>query len=112
MVRYSTLLYRDLALRCCRLMLVLIKRLRDTTEKSLHTDLRMKIGKESTAEGKERLGKQTSTRTNAQNQISALLSFKEALSTGKDLHISVASMTRKLLQLSAPALSPMSSKTV
>jgi hypothetical protein len=73
---------RDLALRCCRLMLVLIKRLRDSTEKSLRADLRLKIGKETRDEGRARFDIQAGARSNAQEQISALLSFKDALSTG------------------------------
>ena len=73
---------QDLAMRCCRLVLVLIKRLRDSTEKSLALEARLKMGKETKEEGIERHNKQSMSKSNAMQQLSSLLSFKEALCTG------------------------------
>ena len=73
---------QDLAMRCCRLVLVLIKRMRDSTEKSLAVEARLKIGKETKEEGIERYNRQSKSKSNAMEQLSSLLSFKEALCTG------------------------------
>ena len=69
-------------MRCCRLVVVLIKRLRDSTEKSLALEARLKMGKETKEEGIERHNKQSMSKSNAMQQLSSLLSFKEALCTG------------------------------
>ena len=74
---------RDLAMRCCKLALVLIKNLRDNAQKALKTEVKAIKGKETKEEGKERSDKEMKVKKNAQQQISALLSFKEALCTEK-----------------------------
>lgn len=73
---------KDLAMRCCRLVLVLIKRMRDTTEKALAIEAKLRMGKETKEEGIERYNRQSQSKSNAMEQLLALLSFKEALCTG------------------------------
>lgn len=62
---------RDLAMRCCKLVMVLIKRMKDQTAKYLSNGPKAKL--QQFAKGRE----------NALAQISALLSFKDALNTEK-----------------------------
>lgn len=74
---------RDLAMRCCKLALVLIKNLRDPAKKAIQNEVKGVKGKETKEEGIERSDKEMRIKRNALQQVSALLSFKEALCTEK-----------------------------
>ena len=63
-----------------------MRNLREPTWKALKTEVKQGVtSKETPDEAKERFERQTELKLNAKKQISALLSFKEALSTGKPL---------------------------
>lgn len=68
---------RDLAMRCCKLVMVLIKKMKDQPMKALK---QIKLGK--TTSSKQYAPITSAARANATAQLSALLSFKEALCTG------------------------------
>ena len=69
-------------MRCIRLILVLIKDLREPTKKNLALELKLHKGKETKEEAEERYQAEKAKKTNADDQVYALLTFKEALSTG------------------------------
>jgi hypothetical protein len=63
-------------------MMILIKGLRDNVQKALKTEVKERQGKETREEALERFEKETKVKANAREQVTSLLSFKEALSTG------------------------------
>ena len=63
-------------------MMILIKGLRDNVQKALKTEVKERQGKETREEAQERFEKETKVKANAREQVTSLLSFKEALSTG------------------------------
>ena len=74
---------RDLTMRCCRLLMVLMRNLNYDSKISLLLEVKIKKGKESGEEAAVRFKKETEAKANAQHQISAFLSFKEAVCTEK-----------------------------
>lgn len=73
---------RDLTMRCCRLLMVLTRYLNYDARKSLSLDVKSnKTAKETKEEATERFETQTIAKMNAQQQVAAFLSFKEAVCT-------------------------------
>ena len=62
--------------------MILIKGLREPAKKSLKTEIRFIKGKETKEEAGERFQNETKDKMNAMKQVSALISFKDALCTG------------------------------
>ena len=80
---------RDLAMRCCKLAMVLMKRMEESTIQHLNIGKFRKADKRSgggagvSTDGDDNLALPSiSSRANATEQLLALLSFKEALCTG------------------------------
>jgi uncharacterized protein YifE (UPF0438 family) len=73
---------RDLCLKCCKLVMVLIKGLREPAKKALKMEVKFIKGKEEKEEAAERFQREMKAKANAAKQLSALISFKEALCTG------------------------------
>ena len=74
---------RDLTMRCCRLMMVLTRNLNFDAKTYSTMVVKQIKGKETKEEGHARYASENASRHNAQQQISAFLSFKEAVCTGK-----------------------------
>jgi hypothetical protein len=63
--------------------MILIKGLRENIQKALMMEVKERKGKETKEEAAERFEKETSIKKNAREQVSAMISFKDALSTEK-----------------------------
>ena len=74
---------RDLTMRCCRLMMVLTRNLNYDAKTFSTMEVKQIKGKETKQEGLARYNKENASKRNAKQQISAFLSFKEAVCTGK-----------------------------
>jgi hypothetical protein len=77
---------RDLAMRCCKLAMILIKGLKESTVQLLTKKLGRRHDS-NTGTNNNSNGMNQQSRQNALDQLSSLLSFKEALSTGT-IHLS------------------------
>lgn len=73
---------RDLTMRCCRLLMVLTRNLNYDAKVFSTLKVMHKKGKETKEEALIRFRKETTSKSNAKQQISAFLSFKEAICTG------------------------------
>ena len=73
---------RDLTMRCCRLLMVLTRNLNFDARTFATLEVKRLKGKETKEEGMIRFTRETASKANAQQQISAFLSFKEAVCTG------------------------------
>ena len=74
---------RDLTMRCCRLLMVLTRNLNYDAKSFSLLEVKKIKGKETKEEGAARFRRETESKLNAQQQISAFLSFKDAICTGK-----------------------------
>lgn len=77
---------RDLTMRCCRLLMVLTRNLNFDARTFSTLEVKRLKGKETKEEGMIRFTRETASKANAQQQISAFLSFKEAVCTGDRSH--------------------------
>lgn len=84
-------------MRCCRLVLVLIKSTRDAAKKLLENEIKLHKKEETMAESVLRVEKERKHKENAVGQMRALLSFKEALCTG-DRRDCLESLARYLIK--------------
>lgn len=73
---------KDLTMRCCRLLMVLTRNLNFDAKAFSTLEVKPLKGKETREEGKIRFRRETISKENAHQQISAFLSFKEAICTG------------------------------
>jgi Timeless protein len=74
---------RDLTMRCCRLLMVLTRNLNFDARTFSTLEVKPIKGKETKEEAQARFKRETVSKSNAQQQISAFLSFKEAICTEK-----------------------------
>jgi hypothetical protein len=74
-------------MRCCRLLMVLTRNLNFDARTFSTLEVKPIKGKETKEEAQARFKRETISKSNAQQQISAFLSFKEAICTGKNIRV-------------------------